>query len=172
MSFKFVIFIPSIIHIIHKFLCSRNQISLLGCLALWALLETCHWAAQILVRDPNATGVVLLKSPIEMGILYRVEVVQIKNHIEVFVGLISMFLVLAGRCAPIFPVFYWQYLRVKYVVNYFTKESFYSFDQKILKTLFPGMMYKIFIERAKKVVRYLINYQEGEDSDYKREKNE
>jgi len=59
------------------------------------------------VKDPNATGVVLLKNPIEMGILYRVEVVQIKNHIEVFVGLISMFLVLTGRCAPIFPVFYW-----------------------------------------------------------------
>ena len=90
---------------------------LLGCLASWALLECCHWGAQVLLKDPNTIGIALLKIPIEIGILYRVEVVQFKNHIEVFVGLISVLLVFAGRCAPIFPVFYWQYLRVKYVVN-------------------------------------------------------
>ena len=74
---------------------------------------------------------------------------QLKNHIEVFIGFASICLLFSGRMAPIFPIFYWQYLRIKYVVNYFTKNSFRLLDVSILQRVFPGFMYRLVIERIK-----------------------
>ena len=137
---------------------------LLGCLSIWAFLECCHWGASILAKNPNATGVVLLKPLIDLGNLYRVEIVQVKSHIEVFIGLISMFMVLASKCAPIFPVFYWQYLRVKYVVNYLTKDSFTQLDTQLLKRLVPDPLYPLLVGRAKQALHYFVNYADEGDA--------
>ncbi len=135
------------------------RLVLLGCLAMWAFVECCQWGSQILSLNPNATGVVLLQPVIKLGNLYRVEIIQWKNHIELFVGFLSMFMVLTSRCAPIFPVFYWQYIRVKYVINYFTKTTFTIVDDQILHRLFPGSLYSLIVEPAKKIVKYVINFQ-------------
>lgn len=57
---------------------------------------------------------------IEFGMLFRVEINQLKSHIEVFLAFLSIYLLLVVSIAPIFPFFFWQYLRIKYVVSNFT----------------------------------------------------
>ena len=60
---------------------------------------------------------------------FRVEVCQWKNYLETLLAFISLPLMFYGRAAPIFPVFYWQYIRVKYVVSYFSKHAFKEADK-------------------------------------------
>jgi hypothetical protein len=110
------------------------------------------------LRNPNAVGVAMLKPIIDLGNMLRIEIIQLKNHIETFIGFISIFLMLTARVAPIFPVFYWQYIRVKYVVNFFSKHSFKVSDEKIFRVIFPGFLYSIFIENGKKALFYFVNY--------------
>lgn len=109
-------------------------------------------------KNENAIGVVLLKEVIQIGNLYRVEIIQIKSHIEVAIGIVCVFLMFNGGVAPIFPIFYWQYLRIKYVVNYFTRQSFHLIDDKILRTIFPGMLYSLIVDNGKKALFYFVNY--------------
>lgn len=67
---------------------------------------------------------------------------------------------LMGKVAPIFPVFYWQYLRVKYVTSYFTRHSFEQFDNQVLKRVFPGATYDIVVGNFKKALFYFINFKD------------
>ena len=48
---------------------------------------------------------------------------------------------------------------MKYVINYFTKNTFALVDAKILHTLFPGSLYRYLVEPAKSFIRYVINFQ-------------
>lgn len=61
-----------------------------------------------------------MRPVIEFGMLYRVEFALWKSHIEIFLAFVSIYLLFSGRIAPIFPIFFWQYIRVKYVVSNFT----------------------------------------------------
>ena len=77
------------------------------CLVIWSFLMWCEWALEVLRDNPGSPGLPVLRPLIEFGILYRVEFVKVKNHIELVIGLISVYLIFTGRIAPIFPIFFW-----------------------------------------------------------------
>lgn len=99
------------------------------CLISFAFLMWSEWAFEMLEesRKPGGKqvyGLPALQPVIDFLLLFRVEITLIKSHIEVFIGFLSILLVLTGRLAPIFPIFFWQYLRIKHVVSSFTQLSF------------------------------------------------
>lgn len=57
---------------------------------------------------------------IEFGVLFKVEFAVLKCLIEITIAFMSIYLTLVGKLAPIFPLFFWQYIRIKYVVSNFT----------------------------------------------------
>jgi len=93
-----------------------------------------------------------------------VEITQIKSHIEVFLGFLSIFLLFSGRLAPIFPIFFWQYLRIKHVVSSFTQLSFQSLDTKLLKSILPGFLYNTLIVFAKNKLSQFVDYSKPKDA--------
>lgn len=95
---------------------------------------------------------------IDFLLLFRVEITQLKSHIEVFLGFLSIFLFFTGRLAPIFPIFFWQYLRIKYVVSSFTQISFTSIDQKVLKRVLPKFLYESMVVFIKAKLNYMVDY--------------
>ena len=104
-----------------------------------------EWGQELLeecaVTGKTVTGLPAMKPVIEFGMLYRVELALLKSHIEVFIGFLSVYLIFVGKIAPIFPIFYWQYIRVKYVVSNFNQTSFKLLDHYILKKVFPSVLY-------------------------------
>ena len=65
---------------------------------------------------------------IDVGVERKVEIIQYKNHLELFICVSCIPMCLMGYCAPIFPLFYTQYVRVKYIINHFMKRSWENFD--------------------------------------------
>ena len=103
------------------------------CLLMFSFLMWSEWAFEMLEesRKPGGKqvyGLPALQPVIDFLLLFRVEITQLKSHIEVFLGFLSVVLLFTGRIAPIFPIFFWQYLRIKYVVSSFTQLSFKGFD--------------------------------------------
>ena len=53
---------------------------------------------------------------------------QVKANFELFICTFSFFAWTLGFVAPLFPLLMVQYIRVKYVVNYFTIDTFNMVD--------------------------------------------
>lgn len=103
------------------------------CMALFAFMQWCDWACEMLEESkaPGAKpvyGLPALQPVIEFGMIFRVELTKGKSHLEVFIAFLSVYLIFIGRIAPIFPIFFWQYLRIKYVVSAYTQMSFRELD--------------------------------------------
>jgi len=62
------------------------------------------------------------------------------------VGLLGSTLWLTGICAPLFPVFFMQYLRLKYAVSFFTRNSFLAADE-LANLVLPGPIYRLIVMR-------------------------
>lgn len=65
-----------------------------------------------------------MQQVIDFGMLFRVELALAKSFLEVALAFLSIYLLVTGRIAPIFPIFFWQYIRIKYVVSSFTQHTF------------------------------------------------
>lgn len=91
------------------------------CLAIWALMHVCVMADSQLKSNPNTLGLSALKGAIDYVNLRRIEFSLIKNKIEVFLALIALPSVFMAQAALIFPIMYFQYIRVKYVSNHIMK---------------------------------------------------
>ena len=132
------------------------------CLLIWAFLMWSEWGQEMLDegRESGNTlyGLPAMKPVIEVGMLFRVELNQVKSHIEVALAFLSVYLIFIGRIAPIFPIFFWQYIRIKYVVSNFTQVTFRSFDSGVLKRIIPGFIYANTIELVKRRLLYFVDY--------------
>ena len=102
---------------------------------------------------------------IDFLLLFRVEITQIKSHIEVFLGFLSIVLVFTGRLAPIFPIFFWQYLRIKHVVSSFTQLSFQALDTQLLRRFLPGFIYNTVILFVKNKLSHFVDYSKSKDNE-------
>ena len=89
----------------------------------------------------NIYGLPAMKPLIEFGMIFRVEITKLKAFLEIFLGTISILLLFTGRIAPIFPIFFWQYLRIKYLISTFMIVVWRDIDIKFFKRFIPGAIY-------------------------------
>jgi hypothetical protein len=136
-------------------------------LAMWALIHVCILAEQTLLDNPETIGLATLHPMIQWVNLSRVEIAIMKNKIEIFIGLICAPMVFMGHAAMIFPVMYFQYIRIKYVSSYLQKHSWSEFEHAI-KSLMPEVVWNNFLYAALK--NWLLSFVEFSDAD--RKKNE
>lgn len=87
------------------------------CLCIWALVHVSMLADCQLRSDPNTIGLSALKPIIDYIVHSKVEFITLKNQIEILIGLSCAPLVLIGKAAMIFPILFFQYIRIKYVSN-------------------------------------------------------
>mmetsp|Transcript_15430 Transcript_15430/g.26105 ORF Transcript_15430/g.26105 Transcript_15430/m.26105 type:complete len:303 (+) Transcript_15430:248-1156(+) len=106
-------------------------------LSLWALMHVCEMLAAQLRANPDTPVISILKPQIDQVIVSKVEINKAKNHVELFVGVICLPLVFMQYCALIFPIIYFQYIRIKYVSNLYTKHSFVAFEESVLNQVLP-----------------------------------
>jgi len=132
---------------------------LMICLTIWAVLSVAERGHKMLIDNPQAIGLAALRPLIERIRNRKVEFVKIKNHIELGVGVFSIFLWLGGAAAPLFPIFFLQYLRVKYLISFFMKHSCHTFDS-ISAELLPGFVYSATVNRLKPLLAYFVNYEQ------------
>lgn len=87
------------------------------CMYIWAFMHVCILADEQLVSNPDTPGLSILQPLIEYVNLSRIELNMIKNKIEIGIALLVFPLVFTGQVALIFPILYFQYIRIKYVSN-------------------------------------------------------
>jgi hypothetical protein len=81
-------------------------------------------AEEQLESDPNTIGLASLKSTIDWIVLSKVEIVFYKSYLELIIAIFCVPLCLGGYVAILFPILYFQYIRIKFVSNSFMKEAF------------------------------------------------
>lgn len=82
------------------------RLLIIASLVIWALVNVCEQACQALQVNPNIAGLCMFKSQFEAVSLNKVELIKIKSHLELAVGMLGSVLWLTGICAPLFPVFF------------------------------------------------------------------
>mmetsp|Transcript_7872 Transcript_7872/g.5907 ORF Transcript_7872/g.5907 Transcript_7872/m.5907 type:complete len:132 (+) Transcript_7872:427-822(+) len=93
------------------------------CLALWAILQCCDWGFDLLKKNPDFVGLAPLKPILMVGCNYKLELCQIKNHMELFICFFSLVGFIFGFSAPLFPLLHIQIMRMKYSINPLTMNS-------------------------------------------------
>lgn len=114
------------------------------CLCIWAVMHVCAMAGNQLKANPGTIGLSALKRPIEWVNLSKVEVSMVKSKIEIGIALIAIPAVFMSQAALIFPIMYFQYIRVKYVSNQIMKYSFKLLNIW-LKANMPSFLYDSFL---------------------------
>lgn len=69
-------------------------------------------------------GIAILKKYTDLIYNRRVEIAKLRSNIEVGIGFLLVLGIFLGLNAVLLPVFYWQFLRFKYIVNEDTKVTF------------------------------------------------
>ena len=110
-------------------------------LYIWAVLHTAELCWEQLLRNPQTPGLSALHPVIEFIVISKVELTLLKNMIEVFIGSICVPCVFVAKVALIFPILYFQYVRIKFVSSLFCKKIFELIDTFILRTLVPSFIY-------------------------------
>ena len=107
---------------------------------IWAIVHVSMLAEAQLETDPNTIGLASLSGIVEYIILSKTEFILAKNYIEIFILFICVPMVFLGRVAMIFPILYFQYIRIKYVSNQFQKLAFSQIINK-LRSVLPVMLW-------------------------------
>ena len=123
---------------------------------LWAFVQTIELLDQ--TKWLEKPGV--KQNLIQMAIVSKVSIIEYKNRLEVvamFLGIVS---VITGNAGPLFPLFFYQYLRVKYASNFFCKSAFSWFYYEVLLPYVPTATWNI--EVVKVFLKFLA-HQVGEE---------
>ena len=129
---------------------------------MWAFLMWSEWAYEMLEASKRPGGQPIYGLPamfpvIEFGMLFRVEITKTKTLIEISMGFLSVWMLFTGRIAPIFPIFFWQYLRIKYLMSNFMQVCFRDIDNG-LKRVLPHAFYNYSIAIIKNRLAYFVAY--------------
>lgn len=100
-----------------------------SCLSIWAVMHVSELFKSILDKNPNIIGLSALKPLNDYILVSKVELALFKNSIEMTLGLICIPMVFFNQAAIIFPIIYFQYIRIKYVSSFFMKEAFKVLNQ-------------------------------------------
>ena len=108
-------------------------------LSIWATLHVTMLAEAQLESDPNTIGLGSLASTIDWIVLSKVEIVFYKSYIELLIAIACVPACLLGYVAILFPILYFQYIRIKFVSNSFMKEAFNDINAKMRNTIPPAI---------------------------------
>lgn len=111
------------------------------CLSIWALLHVCDMFERMLMSNPNTIGISALRPIIHYVYVSKFEFLMIKNIIEIFIGIICPFCVFGSQVAMIFPILYYQYIRIKFISSLYMRRSFDQLDKQILEKYLPSVIY-------------------------------
>ena len=93
-------------------------------LLIWSSVHVSMLAEAQLETDPNTVGLAPLAGVVDYVRLSKTEFILAKNYLEIFILFICFPMVFVGKVAMIFPILYFQYIRIKYVSNQFQKLAF------------------------------------------------
>jgi len=76
-------------------------------------------------------GITIFSKQTDLIYNRRVEIANLRSNVEVGIGFLLVIGILLGLNSILLPIFYWQFLRFKYIVNEDTKITFGKLNNKI-----------------------------------------
>ena len=104
-------------------------------LSIWAMIHVVDMISKTMTSENILTPVLNYVQ------LSKIELNMYKSHIELLIGFFATPAVFLNQAAIIFPIMYFQYIRIKYVSSFFMQNSFECIDSKIMKTILPASVY-------------------------------
>ena len=96
---------------------------------------------RTLQANPNAIGISAIKPLIHYVYVSKYDFLMYKNMIEIFIAIICLFCVFAAEVAMIFPIIYFQYIRIKFISSIYTRRVFSLLDKNVLEAYLPSAIY-------------------------------
>ena len=94
----------------------------------WAFLNTCELLDYLIVNYPGAPIIGLFANMVRATQDNTIEIVTIKNYVEVLIVPVSMVGWLFSWCAPVLGIILVQYVRIKFMGSAFTKKAMNGID--------------------------------------------
>lgn len=113
-------------------------------LLIWASVSTCEWLDHILEKRPNFPILCALTPFLDIVRDSWIEIIMVKNHTEIFTMMLSCVGWVFGLNAPLLPVAYTQFVRIKAISSHFTGHSFAALRETLEKNL-PENIYLAFV---------------------------
>ena len=93
-------------------------------LFLNAYVQASEYGRIVLSRNPRTPVLSSLKGYIDRAVNQRAQFVEMKGDMEVGIGFYLIIVWFFGWSNVFIIFFYWQFLRMKYVINYGTRATF------------------------------------------------
>ena len=102
----------------------RHNIVVFIPLVLNAYVQAAEYGRILLNRNPRTPVLSSLKNYIDRAVNQRAQFVEMKGDVEVGIGFYLPLVWFFGWSNVFIIFFYWQFLRMKYVINYGTRATF------------------------------------------------
>ena len=108
----------------------------------WAFLNTCELLDYLIMNYPGAPIIGLFSNMVKATQDNTLNIMYIKNYVEVLIVPVSMVGWLFSWCAPVLSIILVQYLRIKFMGSAFTKKAMFGVDS-VLQSAMPGFLYSV-----------------------------
>lgn len=113
-------------------------------LVLYSYLIVSDVGIKMLQQNPNLPVIGYFKEHLQKGVNQRANFLAMKADLEIYIGIYLMVGWFLGWSSIISIFFFWQYMRIKYMINYNTQLAFRKFantiDGYINKPSMPGLL--------------------------------
>ena len=127
---------------------------------IWAVLNTCEWFDFIMMHYPQVPLIPLFNGFVQLVQDNTVQLVMLKNYIEIVVILSTLVLWMWAWCAPICGIVLVQAIRIKFLGSNFTKAALRGVDLAISNVL-PGFIYNMTVQPLKNYMSTLSGVKES-----------
>lgn len=125
---------------------------------LWAVLNTSELFDH-LILNTNLPLVGLFAGFVQLTQDNLIEIIVVKNYIEVLIVPFSMVAWMFGWCAPVLGIILMQYIRIKFMGSAFTKHALSGIDG-FIQSIMPGFLYNLTMTPLKQFLSTLSGIKE------------
>ena len=130
----------------------QMKVLMMATITIWSFVNVCEWGCWALKEAPSLPMLQLLRPMLLQIKSDRTAFVVQKVHLEVLIAVLSVFVWVKGWCAPIFPFFFIQMMRIKASINSFPATTYSMMDEKA-RSLLPSSTYASLIDANRATLR-------------------
>jgi len=154
----------------YAFLCNLGSSSSLILnipLIMSAYLNISRYAKVMLTKYPNVPLINRLKPQFEKAVMFRDQFELLKADAETYIGIYLVAGVFFGWTSFFLVFIYWQFIRMKYMLNANTRLSFAKvstkMDEWIGNPRCPGIV-KMLLQKIRQLGAYLVKSEDGQQA--------
>jgi len=135
-------------------------------LVLYALIYVSDVGVEYLRQNPNSSIPGIIKTYMQKAVAKKIELLTLRADLEIYVGIYLLVGIFIGFSSLISVFFYSQFIRLKYMLNYTTKQAFERFrvmiDGSVNSPNMPGLIKTVW-GKIKDAAAWLVKFEQPQE---------